>query len=105
MMLTETFNTGSRLLISWEGNCQIAELNLMGLARVTGVSGTCWLHRQCSPPEAAVSAPAPTLISLPFLFISSWLRICFVHMASAGKGLHGWGLLPHSSRTPGWTFP
>lgn len=68
--LTETFNMGSRLLVSLEGSCQTAELSLMGLAPVTGVSGTCKLHSQQPPPAAAVPnphslAPRPDFPLLP----------------------------------------
>lgn len=88
--LTETFNMGSRLLVSLEGSCQAAELNWMGLARGMGVSGPCERHGQWPPPAAAVPNPiisAPALISLSSLFISAWLRIFYIHMASAGEGL------------------
>lgn len=55
--LTETFNMGSRLLVSLEGSCQTAELSLSGLARGTGGSGTGKLLGQWTPPAAAVPNP------------------------------------------------
>lgn len=63
---TETFNIGSPVLILLEGSCQMAEMNSMGLAWVTGGSGTCRPCGQCPPPEAAVPAlyslsPCPDL--------------------------------------------
>lgn len=63
------------------------------------------LKQLCLPAPPPPALSAATLTSLPFLFISSWLRVFFVHMASAGKGLPGWGPLPLSPRIPGWTFP